>query len=109
MSTANGPPELPPVAETGPEATFTSAPAIGTSSTLPGSVSSNVLSTSPAAVPIDVTPTAAHVPVPLATPATSTTVNTSEVIAEKQVREASPQGRYIKLEDRLGSGAYKDV
>ena len=25
------------------------------------------------------------------------------------VRETSPQGRYIKLEDRLGSGAYKDV
>jgi WNK lysine deficient protein kinase len=25
------------------------------------------------------------------------------------VRETSPQGRYVKLEDRLGSGAYKDV
>lgn len=24
-------------------------------------------------------------------------------------RETSPQGRYVKLEERLGSGAYKDV
>lgn len=24
-------------------------------------------------------------------------------------REKGPQGRYVKLDDRLGSGAYKDV
>jgi WNK lysine deficient protein kinase len=30
-------------------------------------------------------------------------------LSTEQVRETSPQGRYVKLEDRLGSGAYKDV
>lgn len=29
--------------------------------------------------------------------------------AQQDTRETSPQGRYVKLEERLGSGAYKDV
>ena len=56
----------------------------------------------PAPVPVPVPP------VPVAVAAVSLAPPLPPPVASA-VRETSPQGRYIKLEDRLGSGAYKDV
>lgn len=35
--------------------------------------------------------------------------NQGQAQTQSDSREKGPQGRYVKLENRLGSGAYKDV
>lgn len=58
-------------------------------------------------------------PIPISNDNNNNTTNTnasdqkfkqeSDTGPNNETRETSPQGRYVKLEDRLGSGAYKDV
>lgn len=36
-------------------------------------------------------------------------IGQSQSQVQGDIREKGPQGRYVKLENRLGSGAYKDV
>ncbi len=78
---------------------------------VPVSASSPPISSvsSPTAVPPVIAPAVpVFVPVVAPTPPPAAAVHVVAV-AEEETREVSPQGRYVKLEDRLGSGAYKDV
>lgn len=57
----------------------------------------------PIQAPVQVPAVPVQMPVPAPVP-----VPVSATVTEK-LKETSPQGRYVKLDDRLGSGAYKDV